>query len=94
MTDIKSALRAATIDYVRLIMLSDQLRAHADEIASTDRQDIADYLRLASRIAEKFADLRFRIATIVTNAVNGPDDWDGVAITHYLQQALADTEGE
>jgi|GraSoi2013_100cm_1033763.scaffolds.fasta_scaffold225209_2 hypothetical protein len=76
-----------TLDYVSLTAIGARLSEHADAITNAARQDIAADLRLAATIAAKFADLRFRIATIAAKTIENPD-WDNAAIARDLREAL------
>jgi hypothetical protein len=83
-----------TLDYETLNLIAARLSEHADAITNAARQDIANDLRLAARIADKMADLRFRVAEIAEQALAHPE-WDRAAFARDLRAALADAaEGD
>jgi hypothetical protein len=55
--------------YEGLTAASGRLTRHADDITNVARMDIADDLRLAARIADKFASLKFRIIEVAEAAL-------------------------
>ncbi len=59
----------------------------ADAITAVACQDLAANMRLAARITDKLASLRFRIAEIAAKAIEHPD-WDNAAIARDLRDAL------
>jgi hypothetical protein len=86
-------------DIPTLNAISGRLCDHADGLMSpaiaspATVTDIAADLRLAARIADKLASLRFRIAEIAGKAIEHPE-WDNAAIARDLRDALDAAERE
>jgi hypothetical protein len=87
--------RGPSLDYETLTMLSARLRAHGDDIAPSDRQDIVTDIRLAARVAGNLASLRFRVSEIAEQLLANTE-WDRAAFARdLLRAALADaSEGD
>jgi hypothetical protein len=83
--------KPATFDIETLNAISVRLGDHADKITNAARQDIAADLRLAARIADKLAGLRFRIDEIAEQLLAHPE-WDRGAFARDLRAALSDAE--
>jgi hypothetical protein len=78
-------------DYANLTTLSGRLSRRADDIVMIGAQEIADDLRVAGRMASKFAAFRFRVGEIADAAVVNPE-WDRATFARDLRDALADAE--
>jgi hypothetical protein len=78
----------AVLNIEMLTAIAAKLFEHSDNIKSVPWQDIALNLRLAARLAEKFASLRFRVAEIAEMALRQ----DPGASARDLRDALADAE--
>jgi len=76
-----------TFNIETLNALGARLSGNAEAIT----QRIAADLRLAARICEKLASLRFRIAEIAEQALAQPE-WDRAAFARDLRDTLADAE--
>jgi hypothetical protein len=83
------------LDIATLNAISVRLGDHADKITNAARQDAND-LRLAARIADRLASLRFRVGEIAGKAIEHPG-WNNAAIARdldaALDDALSDAEG-
>jgi hypothetical protein len=78
-------------DYATLTALGGRLSRRADDIVMVAAQEIAADLRLAARMASKFASLGYRIGEIADVALANPE-WDRAAFTRDLRDALTDAE--
>ena len=83
--------KPATFDIATLNAISARLCDHADSITNAARTDVAADLRLAARVADSLANLRFRIDEIAEKAIEHPE-WDRAAFARDLRDALAAAE--
>jgi len=87
MSDTKRAI----LDIETLNAIGARLCEHADAITNAARRDVVVDLRLAARISDKLASLRFRVAEIADKAIAHPE-WDNAAIARDLRDALSAAE--
>jgi hypothetical protein len=78
-------------NYANLTAIGGRLSQRADGVVMVGAQDIASDLRLAARMASRFATLIFRIGEIAEMALTIPA-WDGAAFARDLRDALSDAE--
>jgi hypothetical protein len=74
--------------YEGLTAIAGRLSRHSDDIVNVARLDIADDLRMAARMAHRFASLKFRVLEVAEAALHQ----DGAAIHRDLKDAVADSE--
>jgi hypothetical protein len=79
------------LDIKTLNAASARLFDHAESVTNVARQDIADDLMLAARIADKLAGLRLRVAEIAQQALDRPR-WDAAAFARDINAALDEAE--
>jgi hypothetical protein len=78
--------------YAELTAAAGRFADHAETVMNPARQDIAQDLRMAARMAHKFASLRFRVANIAQKAIDPPDNWGTAILALELRAALDDAE--
>jgi hypothetical protein len=78
--------------YAELTALAGRFAQHAAAVCNAARQDVANDLLLAARMAHKFASLRFRVANMAQKAIDPPDNWGTATLALELRAAQDDAE--